>query len=106
MFLIFTIHAVLTAEQIETERQDLEEAGQEEICLDNPEVDPEDATMFTCVEECPNAENFFEPAGIDNVCYGETRNVHDHLCCFLNRYVCDSLKLNIHTLYLCSSQQQ
>ena len=70
---------MLTAEQIETERENLEEAGQEEICLDNPEVDPEDATMFTCIDECPDGGNFFEPAGIDNVCYGEA-NVSNDIC--------------------------
>lgn len=61
--------SVLTAEQVETVRRRLEEAGQEEVCTDTPEINPEDATMFTCVEECPDGGNFSEPAGIDNVCY-------------------------------------
>ena len=56
-------------------RRRLEEAGQEEVCTDTPEINPEDATMFTCVEECPDGGNFSEPAGIDNVCYGETNNI-------------------------------
>ena len=54
-------------------RRRLEEAGQEEVCTDTPEINPEDATMFTCVEECPDGGNFSEPAGIDNVCYGEAK---------------------------------
>ena len=70
--ILFFSSSVLTAEQVETVRTRLEEAGQEEVCTDNPEINPEDPTMFTCVEECPDAGNFSEPAGIDNVCYGET----------------------------------
>ena len=66
---------VLTAEQVETVRTRLEEAGQEEVCTDTSEINPEDATMFTCVEECPDGGNFSEPAGIDNVCYGEKNDV-------------------------------
>ena len=66
---------VLTAEQVETVRTRLEEAGQEEVCTDTPEINPEDATMFTCVEECPDGGNFSEPAGIDNVCYGEKNDI-------------------------------
>ena len=62
---------MLTAEQVETVRRRLEEAGQEEVCTDTPEINPEDATMFTCVEECPDGGNFSEPAGVDNVCYGK-----------------------------------
>ena len=74
LFLLSPLHSVLTAEQVETVRTRLEEAGQEEVCTDTPEINPEDPTMFTCVEECPDGGNFSEPAGIDNVCYGETQN--------------------------------
>lgn len=62
---------MLTAEQIETERQQMEANGQEEVCVDNPIPDPDLGTSFTCVDECSlGGGNNFEPDS-NGTCYGE-----------------------------------
>ena len=70
MYNVSSILIVVTAEQIETERQRLEANGQEEVCLNNPIPDPNLGTSFTCVEECPGGGNSSEPSP-DGTCYGE-----------------------------------
>ena len=61
---------MLTPEQIDDERDRLEQNGQEEVCRDNPLPDPDLGTSFTCVQECPDGGNTsrVSPSG---TCYGE-----------------------------------
>ena len=79
------VHVAPTAEQIENDRGRNEEAGQEEMCMDNPTPDPEDPENFHCVEACPDRGNHSAVQEGKNTCFGKSNL---HVLVFI---ICDSI---------------
>ena len=73
---------VPNAELIERQRERLEANGQEEVCMDNPVINVESATSFTCVETCPVMNGLtFQPSVESRTCYGTQSDVTIHFTC-------------------------